>query len=102
MKFKTDFLRMELFCGSKLIAPILPGKIAHVIDVRNPFVRATDATYEGLYTYPVDAFSPDCGGVTLKVYSEKQPKEATVKVLDQKTVARVWGDFEGWRQRAGR
>jgi hypothetical protein len=101
MKFKTDFRRMELFCGAKLIPPILPGKIAHIIDVRNPYIRATDATYEGLYTYPIDAFSPDCGGVTLKVYSEKQPKEPTVKNLDQKTVARVWADFDGWRQRSG-
>jgi S1-C subfamily serine protease len=100
MKFKTDFLRMELLCGSKLIAPIHPAKIARVIDVRNPYIKATDATYEGLYTYPVDAFSPDCGDVTLKVYSEKQPSQPTVKVLDQKTMARVWGDFEGWRQRA--
>lgn len=101
MKFKTDFLRMELFCGSTLVNPIQPGKIARVIDVRNAFVKATDATYEGLYTYPVDAFSPDCGRITLKLYSEKKPKEPTVKVLEPKTANRVWMDFEGWRQRAG-
>jgi S1-C subfamily serine protease len=99
MKFKTDFLRMELLCGQKRIAPILPAKIAHVIDIRSPYVHATDATYEGLYTYPIDAFAPRCGTVTLRLYSEKDPAEATVKVLDQKTVDRVWADFEGWRQR---
>ncbi len=100
MKFKTDFLRMDLFCGQKLIAPIHPAKIAHVIDVRNAYIKATDATYEGLYTYPVDAFSPDCGVTMLKLYSEKKPGDPTVKVLESKTVARVWADFEGWRQRS--
>ncbi len=99
LKYKTDFLRMELFCGQKLIAPIHPGKIAHVIDVRNPYIKATDATYEGLYIYPIDAFSPECGITTLKLYSEKKPKELLVKVLEPKTLARVWRDFEGWRQR---
>lgn len=98
MKFKTDFLRMELFCGQKLVAPIHPAKTAPVIDVRNPYVKATDATYEGLYTYPIDAFAPDCGVTTLKLYSEKKPKEPRVKVLEPKTLARVWGDFEGWRR----
>jgi len=100
MKFKTDFLRMELLCGAKVVDPILPAKIAHVVDVRNPYVRATDATYEGLYTYPVSAFAPECGPVTLKVYSEKEPRVPTLKVLDRKTVDRVWMDFEAWRNRA--
>jgi S1-C subfamily serine protease len=97
MKFKTDFLRMELRCGSKVVEPIFPGRIARVIDVRNAFVKATDATYEGLYTYPIEAFSPQCGSVSLRLYSEKKPLEPTVKVLDPKTVTRVWMDFEPWR-----
>jgi len=80
--------------------PIHPGKIAHVVDVRNPFVKATDATYEGLYAFPVSAFSPECGQVVLRVFSEKKPTEPTLKVLDKKTVDRVWMDFESWRQRA--
>jgi hypothetical protein len=100
LKFKTDFLRMELLCGSRLIAPIHPGKISHVIDVRDRYVKATDATYEGHYVYPVSAFSPECGQVILKFFSEKKPQEATVKVVDKKTVDRVWMDFETWRQRA--
>jgi len=99
MKFKTDFLRMELLCGANAIIPIQPGKIAHVIDVRNAFVKATDATYEGLYVFPVAAFSPGCGQVVLKVFSEKKPAEPTVKILDRKTVDRVWMDFESWGPR---
>jgi S1-C subfamily serine protease len=100
MKYKTDFLRMELFCGDKAVLPILPGKIASVIDVRNLFVRATDATYEGLYSYPVSAFAPECGQTTLKLYSEKEPRVPVIKVLDKRTVDRVWMDFESWRQRS--
>lgn len=97
MKFKTDFLRMELTCGTTLVAPILPGKIAHMIDVRNPYVRATDATYEGYYTYPIAAFAPECGQTTLRIFSEKDPRVPTLKVLDKRTVDRVWMDFESWR-----
>ena len=99
MKFKTDFLRMELLCGSKAITPIHPNKIAHLIDVRNAFIKATDATYEGLYVFPISAFSPDCGQVVLRLFSEKQSTAPTVKVLDKKTVDRVWMDFESWGPR---
>jgi hypothetical protein len=99
LKFKTDFLRMELLCGGKSVAAIHPSKIAHVIDVKNAFVKATDATYEGLYVFPVSAFSPGCGPVTLKVFSEKKPAEPTIKILDKKTVDRVWADFESWGPR---
>jgi len=97
MKFKSDFRRMELLCGSEVVTPIQPGRIAHVIDVRNPFVRATDATYEGIYSYPSEAFAPECGQVTLKVYPVKASEAPIVKVLDPKTVSRVWTDFEAWR-----
>ena len=97
MKFKSDFRRMELLCGSKVVTPIQPGRIAHVIDLRNPFVRATDATYEGVYSYPSEAFAPECGQVTLKVYPVKASEAPIVKVLDRKTVDRVWADFEAWR-----
>jgi S1-C subfamily serine protease len=97
MKFKSDFRRMDLLCGSEVVTPIQPGRIAHVIDVRNPFVRATDATYEGIYSYPSEAFAPECGQVTLKVYPVKASEAPIVKVLDRKTVDRVWADFEAWR-----
>ncbi len=69
-----------------------------MIDVRNGHVKATDATYEGLYTYPVSASSPDCGQVVLKLFSDENPPEVTVKTLEEKTVDRVWMDFESWRQ----
>lgn len=97
MRFKSDFYRMKLLCGSKEIEPIEPGKIAHVIDVHNGLVNATDATYEGFYSFPADAVGPSCGKVVLQVFSEKKPEAAIVKDLNDKTVSRIWGDFEPYR-----
>lgn len=97
MRFKTDFYKMRLKCGDHEIEPIQPGKVAQVVDVHNYFVNATDASYEGLYTYPSDAISPSCGTVSLELYSEKNPESAKVRVLDKKVVERVWTDFEPYR-----
>jgi S1-C subfamily serine protease len=101
MRFKTDFYRMRLLCGEREIQPILPAKVAHVVNTRNAFVRATDATYEGIYSFPPDAISPQCGHVTLELYSEKNPDKAKVQVLSDKTVERVWSDFEPYRKSSG-
>jgi len=97
LRFKADFYKMRLTCGGKEVEPIQPGKISRVIDVRNRFVNATDASYEGLYTYPPDAISPSCGGVTLELYSEKDPASAKVKNLNDKIIERIWSDFEPYR-----
>ena len=97
LHYTTDFLRMALYCGSKEIVPISPGKIANLINVHNPFVNVSDATYQGLYIYPPDAISPSCGEVRIDIYSEKHPERPTSKVFKQKTVARVWDDFEPYR-----
>jgi S1-C subfamily serine protease len=93
MKFKTDFYRMKLFCGTKEVEPIQPGKAATVANAHNAFVNVTDATYVGIYSYLPDAVSPSCGKVTLQLYSEKQPDKSESKDLDQKTIDRIWNDF---------
>jgi hypothetical protein len=98
MKFKTDFYRMKLLCGDREIQPIQPAKIASVLNVHNPFVNVTDATYAGLYVYPYDAISSDCEKVTLQLFSEKAPDKPESKVLDPKTVAQVATDFEPFRK----
>jgi hypothetical protein len=33
----------------------------------------------------------------LEMYSEKKPESAATKVLDEKTIAKVWADFEPYR-----
>jgi len=98
MRFKTDFYRMRLVCGDKEVQPILPGKVADVLDVHNPFVNVTDATYDGIYSYPYDAISPNCGAVTLELYSEKAPNMPVSKTLDPRTVSRIAIDFEPFRK----
>ncbi len=94
MKFKTDFYRMKLICGDKEVEPIQPGKAATVENVHNYFINVTDATYVGLYSYPADAISPTCRRVALELYSEKEPNKPIVKILDAKTIGRVWSDFQ--------
>jgi S1-C subfamily serine protease len=93
-RFRTDFHKMRLLCGEQEVMPIHPGKIAHVINEKNQFVNAVDATYEGIYTYPPDAISPDCRGVRLELYSEKEPEKAEIKELSPDVVRRIHSDFE--------
>lgn len=93
MRFKTDFYKMKLLCGDQEIKPLFPGKIERVIDERNAFVNITDATFDGLYKYPADAITTNCGSVTLQLFSEKDPNAPKVKVLDQKTITAVATDF---------
>jgi S1-C subfamily serine protease len=97
LRFKTDFYRMKLFCGDKEIEPITPAKIAHMVSVKNFFVNATDATYEGFYFYSPDAIGPSCSEVKLELYAEKNPNSAVSKTLGEKTVSRVWDDFQPYR-----
>ncbi len=93
MRFKTDFYKMKLLCGSIEIKPLFPGKIERVIDVRNASYNITDATFDGFYKYPADAITSNCGTVTLQLFSEKDPSQPKVKVLDQKTINTVAADF---------
>jgi S1-C subfamily serine protease len=94
LKFKTDFYRMKLFCGDKEIEPIQPGKVATVRNDHSAFVNITDATYVGIYSYPPDAISPSCGKVTLQLFSEKDPGKSESRDLDQKSIERIWNDFQ--------
>lgn len=93
LRFKTDFYRMRLMCGDKEVEPIHPAKIAHILSESNYLISVKDATYEGFYSYPADAITPQCGKVTLELYSEKKPTEAKTKVLDEKTVTKIAADF---------
>jgi S1-C subfamily serine protease len=100
LRFKADFYKMKLLCGSKEVTPILPGKIAHVVDVRSGLVNATDATYEGFYEYPADSIGPSCGDVTLTLFGEKDPSKAFTKKLDDKSITRIFDDFSPYRSQA--
>ena len=93
MRFKTDFYKMKLFCGSKEVQPLAPGKMPIVLDEQNAFINVTDATFAGLYKYPADAITSSCGQVSLHLFSEKEPNNPKIKVLEAKTIQAVIGDF---------
>jgi hypothetical protein len=88
---------MKLMCGSEEVSPLMPGKAERVIDVNNAVLRMTDVTFDGLYVYPYDAIHPECGTVTLQIFSEKNPNEPKIKTLEQKTVMAVFNDFQPYR-----
>jgi S1-C subfamily serine protease len=98
LHFKTDFYKMKLLCGSEEVQPLMPGKAQRVLDVNNAAVRVTDATFDGLYVYPFDAIHPECGTMTLQIFSEKDPNQPKVKQLETKTITAVFNDFEPYRR----
>jgi len=85
---------MRLMCGYKEVEPIDPGRRQFELYARG---KAVDTTYEGLYEYPADAISPSCGGVTLEIFSEKNPSVPFSRSIEPATIARVWADLEPYR-----
>ncbi len=96
VKFKNGFQKMRLLCGGKEIEPIDPGRSEYeLMDVRG---RVADTTFQGRYTYLPEAISPSCGGMTLQIFSEKDPNTPVSKILDAETIQRVWNDFDPYRK----
>jgi hypothetical protein len=96
VRYKTDFYRMRLLCGSTEVQPIDPGRLPRVL--RNPMGNVTDETFQGVYSFPPDAVSPSCGSVTLEIFSEQEKQTPITKVLDGAIVSRIWNDFEHYRR----
>ncbi len=96
-RFKTEFEKMRLLCGEKELTPIWPGRVALDLVRQNSSV-VTDESSMGRYTYSHDAVSPQCGKVTLQVFSAKDPEHPFEKVLDQSLITRLWQDFEPYRK----
>jgi len=97
MKYKTGFSKMRLLCGEKEVEPIWPGRVAEGAKW-NRNVVISDESSGGRYIYPHDAISPQCGKVTLQIFSTKDPDHPLERILDEKQVARIWQDFEAYRQ----
>jgi hypothetical protein len=97
LKFKTDFQRMKLFCGSKEVEPIYPGRVPVTVSVRNQAVKMDDSTYKGVYLFPPDAVNPECGVVKLAIFSSKS-EEPVIKTLDEKSIQHIWADFDAFRR----
>jgi len=96
VKFKNGFQKMRLLCGGKEIPPIDPGRTDYELrDVRE---RVIDTTTQGFYSYAPDAISPSCGGVSLEIFSEKDPNTPITQPIETATVERIWTDFEPYRK----
>lgn len=96
VRFKNGFTRMRLLCGGKEVTPVEPGRGEY--ELMNMRGKTVDTTFQGRYTYLPDAVSPACGGVTLEIFSEKDPNTPVSKAIDAATVDRVWADFDAYRK----
>jgi hypothetical protein len=83
---KSGFLRMRVFCGDMEVTPVHPFVVEHRIS-------QTQAIYEGLYVFDPAALGPACGAVRLTVYSENEPDKGDPRVVDQKVLQQINGDF---------
>ena len=83
---KSGFSRMRAFCGDAEVTPIHP----FMVERR---VSETEAVYEGLYVFDPAAIGPQCGKVTLTVYSEDNPDKGDTRVVDPKVLEQITRDF---------
>jgi hypothetical protein len=84
--FKAGFSGMRALCGDAEATPIHPFKLEQR-------VSETDAIYEGLYVYDPRALGPQCGSVTLRLFSEKSPEKADTRVVDVTVLQQLWRDL---------
>ena len=95
-RYKTSFRRMRLLCAGKEVPPIDPGRSDY--ERRDLAERVSGTTTEGFYSYQPDAISPNCGAVTLEIFSEKDPSTPIVRSVDSAIVERIWADMEPYRR----
>ncbi len=91
--FKTSFRHMRATCAGVEVTPIHPFVLEHRVDEKN-VIR------EGLYVFDADAFGPQCGTVTLSLYSEAQPERADMLTLTRAVIDQAWNDFAPYRATA--
>lgn len=97
VRYKSGFAKMRLLCGEKEVEPIWPGQVTEESE-EGSYARLVDQSSGGRYVYPYDAISPQCGKVTLQLFSTKDPSRPVEKLLDASTVQRLYQDFEAFRQ----
>jgi hypothetical protein len=89
-RYKSGFVRMNVFCGDQEVAPIHPFRLERR-------VTDTDSIFEGLYVVDPAALGPHCASVKLMLYSEKEPNKADTRVVDPKIIQQIWDDFAPYR-----
>jgi len=88
--FKSSFRHMRATCAGVEVAPIHPFVLEHHLNEKN-VVR------EGLYVFDAGAIGPQCGTVTLSLYSEAQPERADTLTPTRAIVDQIWNDFAPYR-----
>jgi len=88
--FKTSFRHMRVTCAGVEVTPIHPFVLEHRLTEKN-VIR------EGLYVFDADAIGPQCGTVTLSLYSEAQPERADTLTPARAVIDQVWNDFAPYR-----
>ena len=88
--FKTSFRHMRATCAGVEVTPIHPFVLEHRVTEKN-VIR------EGLYVFDPDAFGPQCGTVTLSLYSEAQPERADALTPTRTIIDKIWNDFAPYR-----
>jgi hypothetical protein len=94
---KVPFGRMRVLCGDAEVAPIHPFKIAHRASDGRDSAGAGDTVYEGLYIFDPGALGPQCGAVTLQIFSEPAPAKGNAVTVDARIIQEIWQDFAGYR-----
>ena len=87
---KAGFASMRAFCGGAEVTPIHPFKLEQR-------VSASDVIYEGLYVFDADALGPQCGTVTLTLYSDRQGDKGDTRQVDPTIIQRLAQDFAASR-----
>jgi S1-C subfamily serine protease len=88
---RPGFARLRALCGGKEVTPVHPFTVERRLS-------ETEGTDEGLYVFDPSAFGPQCGTVTLELFSAKEPARGTTVVVDAAIVRRIAQDFEGLLQ----
>jgi S1-C subfamily serine protease len=88
--FKTSFRHMRATCAGVEVTPIHPFVLEHRVNEKS-VIR------EGLYVFDPDAFGPQCGTVTLSLYSEAQPERADPLTPTRAILDQIWKDFAPYR-----
>ena len=89
-RIKAGFARMRLSCGATEVTPVHPFKIEHRIG-------ESEALYEGFYIYDPASIGPQCGTVTLTLFSDKAPDTGDARVIDAKILQQIHDDFAPYR-----
>jgi S1-C subfamily serine protease len=88
--FKTSFRHLRATCAGVEVTPIHPFVLEHRVNEKN-VIR------EGLYVFDADAIGPQCGTVTLSLYSEGQPQRADTLTPTRTVIDQIWTDFAPYR-----